>query len=94
MVVDEGCEGEIVKEIGEESPNVSVSVLAQAFVVETIDLCDLSGFVIASEDCDAIAVSEFQGDEQGDCLDGVVASVYIVAHEEVIGVWRVAANSE
>ncbi len=33
-----------------------------------------------------------EGHEEGDGLNGVVSSVDVVAHEEVIRVWRFAAN--
>ena len=35
-----------------------------------------------------------EGHEEGDGLDGVVSSVDVVAHEEVIRVWRFATNPE
>jgi hypothetical protein len=86
LVLDESCEGEVVEEIGEVPPYVGVSVLPQALVVETVDLGDLARFVVASEDGDAIAVPQLHRDEEGDGLDGVVSSVYVITHEEVVGI--------
>jgi len=87
LVLDESSEGEIVEQIGEVSPYVGVSVLPQAFIVETVDLSDLSRFVVASEDGDTVAVPQLHRDEEGDGLDGIVPSVYVITHEEVIGIW-------
>ena len=94
LVVNEGSEGQEIEEIREEPPDVGIPVFPQAFVVEAVHLCDLSRFVVSSQDGNAIAIAELHGHEQSDGLYGVVASVDIVTHEEVVGVWRVAADSE
>ena len=94
LVFDEGGEGEVVEEVGEVSPYVRVAVLAQAFIVETVHLRDLPRFVVSAEDRYAVAVPQFHGDEEGNGLDRVVPSVDVVAHEEVVGVGRVAADAE
>jgi len=69
LVLDEGCEGKEVEEIGKVFPDVGVAVLAQALVVEAVDLGNLAGFVIAAEDGDALRVADFESDEEGDGLD-------------------------
>ena len=61
LVLDEGGEGEEVEEVGEETPDIGVAVFAQTLVVEAVYLGDLSGLVIATEDGDAVAVSELHG---------------------------------
>jgi len=86
LVLDEGSEGEVVEQIGEVPPNISVSVLPQAFIVETVDLGDLARFVVAPEDGDSVAVPQLHRDEEGDGLDGIVPSVYVITHEEVVGI--------
>jgi hypothetical protein len=50
--------------------------------------------VVAAEDGDAVAITEFERDEEGDGLDRVVATVDIVAHEEVVGVGGITAYAE
>ena len=86
LVVDEGRQRQVVEEVGEVFPHVGVAVFAEAFVVEAVDLGDLPGFVVASEDGDALGVADLEGDEEGHGLDGEVAPVNVVAHEEVVGV--------
>lgn len=78
LVLDESGKGEIVKEIGEVFPNVGVSIFPQAFVVETVHLCDLAGLVVSAEDGDTLGVSNFQADEECDSLYRVVSTVDIV----------------
>lgn len=56
-------------------------------------MCNLPGFVVASEDGDSMGVSNFERDEEGDGLDGVVATIDVIAHEEVVGVGSFATDS-
>lgn len=49
--------------------------------------------MVASEDGDSMGVSNFERDEEGDGLDGVVATIDVIAHEEVVGVGSFAADS-
>jgi hypothetical protein len=81
LVVDQGSEGKVVKEVGEVLPDISVSVFAKTLVVETVDLGDLTGLVVSSKNGDSLRVSDLEGDEKGDGLDGVVTSINIVTHE-------------
>lgn len=53
LVVDEGGKGEVVEEVGEVFPDIGVAVFSQAFVIKSIDLCDLTAFVVTTEDGDA-----------------------------------------
>ncbi len=93
LVVDEGGEGEVVEEIGEVFPDVGVAVLAQALVVEAVHLRDLARFVVAPQDRDALRIADFERDEEGDGLDGVVASVDVVALRTVsLGIERIGVQ--
>ena len=85
LVVDGPGQGQVVEERGEILPGVGVPVLAAALVVEAIDLCDLAGFVVATEDRETLGVAELEGEQEGDGLDTVKASVNIISHEEIVG---------
>lgn len=78
LVVDEGGEGKVVEEVGKVLPDIGVAILAEALVVEAVDLGDLAGLVVATEDGDALGVSNLEGDKEGYCLNRVVATVDIV----------------
>ena len=80
LVVDQGSERKIVEEVGEVLPDIGVAVFSQAFVVEAIDLRDLSGFVVAAENRDSLRIADLEGDEEGYGLDGIVATIYIVSY--------------
>ena len=55
---------------------------------------DLSALVIPAEDCDSVAVPDFECHQESDRLHRVVPSINIVSHEQVVGVGTVAAYSE
>jgi len=94
LVVDEGGERKVVEQICEKFPYVGVSVLTETFIVEAIDLGDLAGFVVPTEDRDALGVSDFESNEEGDGFDGVVSSINIITHKKVVRIWIWSPNSE
>ena len=94
LVLDERSQGKVVEQVCKVLPDIRVSVFAQAFVVEAIDLCDLARFVVAAQDGDPVAIAHLERHEQGDCLDRVVATIDVVAHEEVVGIRRVSSYPE
>ena len=50
LAIDERCQRQVVKEVGEELPHIRIAILAQALIIEAIDLRDLAAFVIAAKD--------------------------------------------
>jgi len=94
LLVNQGGKGEIIEEISEVLPYVGVAVLSETFVIKTVDLRDPTGFVVATEDCDSLGVSNFESNEQGNSLDGVVSSINVIPHEKVVGIWIWTTDSE
>lgn len=94
LVFDERSEREEIEEIRKVPPHVGIAVFPQTLVVESVHLRDLPRLVVASEDGDAVAVAQFEGNKEGDGFNGVIPPVDIVTHEEVVGVGRVTANAE
>jgi hypothetical protein len=78
LVLNQSGKRKIVEEIGEVLPDVRISVFTQAFVVKSVDLCDLTGFVVSTKDCDALRVTDFQSNKECDGLNRVVPTVNIV----------------
>lgn len=94
LVVNQCSQWQVVEQVCKVLPDIRVAVLSQALVVEAVHLCNLSRLVVASQDGNSIAIPDLERDEQRHCLDGVVPTVYVVSHEEVVCVGRVAADAE
>lgn len=79
LVVDKSCEREVVEKICEILPYVCVAILSKTLIIKSVDLGDLAGLVVATEDGDSLWEADFEGDEEGDGFDRVVASVDVVS---------------
>ena len=93
-VVDDSRQRQVVEQLGELLPNVRVSILAQAFVVEAVHLGDLARLVVASQDRDSVPVADLERDKQSDSLDTIIAAVDIITHEQVVRVRRLTTDLE
>ena len=60
---DDSGEGQVIEEGSEVLPDIGISVLSKALVVESIHLGDLFWFVVASENSDSVWVSDFESHE-------------------------------
>eukprot|EP01136_Pigoraptor_vietnamica_P039277 Opistho-1_new@9865 len=94
LVLHKRREGEEVKEVRKILPHVRVAVLAEALVVKAVHLRNLSALVVAAKDRDALAEADLKRNEERHRLHRVVATVDIIAHEEIVCVGRLAANAE
>ena len=63
LVLNQGGKRKVVKEVGEELPDIGIAVLAQALVIEAIDLRNLTALVVAAKDRDALRVADLEGYE-------------------------------
>ena len=87
-------EWKTVKDICAHLPDIRVTVLSQAFVVEAVGLGCLAGFVVTAKHCYAGRVTDFECDKDEECLEGVKATIDVIAHEEIVCLGRVATNKE
>ena len=91
LVLDDGGQWQVIEQICEVLPHVCVAVLAEAFVIEAVDLGDLATLVIAPKNGDPVLEAHFQANQQCDCLYTIVASVDVVSHEQVVCVGRASS---
>ena len=49
--------------------------------------------MVTAKDGDSMGVSNFERNEESDCLDGVVPAIDVIAHEEVVSVGSFASNA-
>ena len=48
--------------------------------------------MVSSKDSKSILKADLESDEKSDSLDGVIAAIDVVTHEEVVGVGRLTTN--
>lgn len=77
----------MIEESSEVLPNIGITVLSQALIIESVDLCDLLALVISSQDSDSVWVSDLKSNKEGNGLDWVVSSIDVISHEQVVVVW-------
>lgn len=80
LVLDQRRKWEVVEEIGKVLPNAGVAVFAETLVVETVDLCDLAGLMVSTQDSDALGIADLECDKQSDGLNGEVSTINIVTY--------------
>ena len=68
-------QGQIIKDLTTPSPNVGTRVLSLTFVVKAIDLSDLARLVISTDECNALGVTNFEGEKEEEGLYRVETSI-------------------
>jgi hypothetical protein len=57
-------------------------------------LRDLSTFMISPKNRNAVAISQLHCHQEGDSLYRVVAPVYIIPHEKIVGIRGITADTK
>lgn len=78
LIFDKCGERKVIEEVGEVLPNTSIAILAKTFVVKAVYLSDLAGFVVTTQNSNALRVANFESDKKRDRLNGEVATVYVI----------------
>lgn len=87
LILNHGCQWQVIEQIGEVLPNIGIAILAEAFIVEAVDLGDLSTLMIASQNRDSVLEAHLQADQECDRLHAIVAPVDVVTHKQIVRVW-------
>lgn len=56
VFVDFGRQAQVIEYICAVSPDVQGAVLSQALIIESVDLCDLPGLVITSDQRNSVRI--------------------------------------
>jgi hypothetical protein len=64
-----------VEDLSAVLPSVGVTVFLLALIVKAVNLSDLPGFVVSSEESNLVRPSGLERQEIGECLQAVVATV-------------------
>lgn len=86
LLVDDGSNRKAVEAVGEGLPQLDV-VPSLALVVEAVDAVDRGALVVAAQNEEVLGVFNLVCEEQANGLKGLLATVYVVAEEEVVGLW-------
>ena len=84
LVLDHCCQRQVVKQVSQVLPHVGIAILAEALVIEAVDLGDLATLVVATEDSDTLLKAHFKADEKRDGLHTVVSTVNVITHEKIV----------
>ena len=93
LLVDDSGDRKAVEAIRESLPQLDV-VATLAFIVETVNAIDGRAFVISSQNEEVLGVLDLVCQQKADGLEGLLATVDVIAEEEVVGLWREAAVLE
>jgi hypothetical protein len=89
LFVNDSSTRKAVETVSECLPELD-SEAPLAFIIEAIDPVNGSTFVISTEDKEVFGVLDFVSQKQADCLEALLATVNVVAKENVIGLRREA----
>lgn len=84
LFVNDGSDGETVEAIRESLPKLDV-VSTLALIVETVNAVDGSTLVVSSEDEEVLGVFDLVRQKKANGFERLLASIYIVAEEEIVG---------
>ena len=92
--VHKGADRKKIEHVDTLLPDVGSAVLPHALVIKTIHLGDLPALVVSTKKRNAVGVEDLQRKQEQKRFDAVVASVDIIAHEEVIRIRTFASDKE
>ena len=92
--VHKGADGKKIEHVDTLLPDVGSAVLSHALVVKTVHLGDLPALVVSTKKRNAVRVDDLQRKQEQKGFNAVVASVDIIAHEEVVRIGTVASDKE
>lgn len=78
LILNQSSERKIIEEVGKVLPDIGISVFAQTFVVESVNLSDLTGFMISTKNCNALGVANLQSNEECDGLNRIISTVDVI----------------
>lgn len=71
-IFNDSGQRKIIEKLSECFPNITVAIFSTTFIIESVDLSDLSGLMISSENNDSIFISYLKGYQKGYSLNTVM----------------------
>jgi len=84
LTINDSSKDEEVENLAAGLPDRRVAVLLLTLLVETVDLSNLAGFVVTSDEGDLIRVHCLKAHQQGECLQAEVATIDEITKEDEV----------
>jgi len=94
LAFNDGSDTKVIEDFGAVLPGVDVTILAHSLFVEAVDGGDTAGLVVTSEEGDAVGPLELEAEKELEGLNGVIAAIDEITHEDVAGVGDLTALFE
>ena len=94
LIINNRRQRQKVKNLCTIAPNVDRAIFSEALIIESINLSDLSTFVVSSNKCYSVLVANFECQKQKECLNRMEPSIDKVSHEYIVGLWTIASYLE
>ena len=94
FVIDNSGKAEVIKNLSAISPYIHRSIFTQAFIIKSVHLCDLSGFMITPDESNTIRISNLQGQQQEECLHAIISAVHKITEKQIISVRTFTSDLE
>ena len=87
LLVNNGGDGKAVEAVCKRLPKLDV-VATLAFVVETVNTVNRGTLVVSSKNEKVFGIFDLVGQKKANGLERLLASIYIVAEEKIVRLWR------
>lgn len=86
LFVNNGSDGQAIETVRKCFPELDV-VPSLALVVKAVNAIDRRALVVATQDEKVLRILDLVCEQQADCLERLLASIHVVAQEEVVCLW-------
>lgn len=93
LLVNDGCDRQAVEAVRKCLPQLDV-VPALALIVETVDAVNRGALVVATQNEEVLWILDLVGQQEADGFERLLATVDVVAKEQVVGLWGETAVFE
>jgi hypothetical protein len=94
LFVNDSGDGQAVEAVGKSLPQLDV-IPSLTLVVESVDAVDGGALVVTAKDEEVLGIFDLVCKEQANRLERLLATVYVVAKEEIVGLrWETAILEE
>lgn len=83
---NDGTDTKVIKDFSAVFPWVSISVLSDSLIIETVYSSDLSSLMVSSQECNVSGILQFQAKKKLESFNGIISTIDKITHENVAGI--------